>query len=150
MVTLVGSEIVVNAASDTREQSSPEIAALSGGGFVVAWDDQTGSTPTDDVRSQRFDSSGNKVGSEAFFPVDLSAAVGNSLAVAGVSGGGYAVSWSDYFAVNAQLYDSSGTASGSPITVSATNGTGPDLGPLASGGFVDVWTVPSGGIWGAV
>jgi hypothetical protein len=42
MVSLVGSEIVVNAASDTDEQSYPEIAALSGGGFVVAWDDRSG------------------------------------------------------------------------------------------------------------
>jgi hypothetical protein len=28
---------------------------------------------------------------------------------------------------------------GSLITVAATNGAGPDLAPLASGGFVDLW-----------
>jgi hypothetical protein len=98
------------------------------------------------VRSQRFDSSGNKVGSEAFFGVDLNQAAGVNLNIAqlgvtGLAGGGYAVSWSDTSnVVKALLYDSSGNPSGSPITVAtANNGEGVVLAPLASGGFVDVW-----------
>jgi hypothetical protein len=135
MVTTVGSEIVVNAASDTGELGQAQVDALSsGGGFVVTWTDQN----TSDVSIQRFDSSGNKVPSETSF-----GPAGGSAQVAGLAGGGFAVSWSDLSNVaNTQLYNSSGNASGSPITVAAANAfvSGNELAALTGGGFVDVWS----------
>jgi hypothetical protein len=65
MVTTVGSEIVVNdTVHDTDDQSSPQVAALSGGGFVETWADVTDPIAfTFDVRAQMFNASGGKVGS---------------------------------------------------------------------------------------
>jgi hypothetical protein len=59
----VGSEFQVNTWT-TNNQGIPSIASLSNGGFVVVWqsDGQDGSGWG--VYGQRFDSNGNKVGSE--------------------------------------------------------------------------------------
>src|SRR5581483_5121178 len=48
------------------DQENPVIAALPGGGFVVAWEDVSGVGPDSDaaIRLQAFDAGGDKVGGE--------------------------------------------------------------------------------------
>ncbi|SDB03770.1 calcium-binding protein [Bauldia litoralis] len=55
----LGAAFTVNT-STTGNQNEPDITALADGGFVIVWDDDN----TDQVRGQRYDAAGNKVGTE--------------------------------------------------------------------------------------
>jgi Ca2+-binding RTX toxin-like protein len=84
-----GSEKLVNAGS-IGDFVNAEVAGLTGGGFVVVWQDNT---PADSaVRAQRYDAAGNTVGSE----MTVSAVVGNASAnpsVTALSDGGFLVNF---------------------------------------------------------
>ena len=133
MVTKIGSEIVVNAASDTHPQESPEVAALSGGGFVETWID---AAPTHDVRAQILDASGNKVGAEIDLGVTPADVV---LGVTGLANNAFAISWGEVginAGVKIQLFDSAGHTSGGPI--------GPLPSPSGGGGEPALTTLTDG------
>jgi hypothetical protein len=56
-----GIEKLVNTTTAGSQQYS-KVAVLSGGGFVVVWEDDGGTHPA--IRAQRFDAAGNRVGGE--------------------------------------------------------------------------------------
>ncbi|MBV8685468.1 MAG: hypothetical protein JO238_02135, partial [Alphaproteobacteria bacterium] len=111
------------------------VAALSGGGFVVAYDDIDRG-----IYARVFDANGAAQGAE-FFVAKISSV--SDFALTGLASGGFALSWVDSPAgaqaqLKAQIYDSSGSpAAGGAITVGPSNVfAAPVLAPLASGGFV--------------
>ena len=142
-------EIVANTHT-AGDQQAPSIAALADGSFVIAWVDGSGKlfdgTPAR-IKSQHFDASGNKLGSEV--TVNASGSDDQSLPkMNALSTGGYIVSWRETVAsskdnVMAQLYDSSGNPAGSEITLEAF--TSDELGPsygltgLSDGSFLMSW-----------
>jgi rRNA processing protein Gar1 len=78
--TKVGSEFLVNTTT-AGSQDIPIISALSDGGFVIAWSDQSDNSD----KAQVFDATGTKVGSE--FPVTTTTVGGVPTAIANRTGG---------------------------------------------------------------
>ncbi|MBL96165.1 MAG: hypothetical protein CMF70_12780, partial [Magnetovibrio sp.] len=114
--TPVGDEFQINTHTSS-DQQDPSAAALSNGGFVVTWKDESGHSDGSsyDVRGQRFGADGVPAGDE--FLVNTN--VGDYQqrpAVSGLADGGYVVTWesryqdgSDY-GVYSQRYDADGVA----------------------------------------
>jgi len=120
----VGSESIVNA-SLTGNQSRPAVAALSSGGFVVAWEDLPGGGAVSNIKYRLYNSSGQPVTGE------LSAATGpenqNFAAVAGGLNGSFAITWANgatgehagrFFNVSGQP-----TSGATAITIAQSRGT---------------------------
>ncbi|HYI40518.1 MAG TPA: hypothetical protein VE053_09395 [Allosphingosinicella sp.] len=121
---------------------SAEVVALSGGGFLVAWNETVGG-----IRAQLFTDAGVKVG-----PVIIvDAAVGGSQfvpVVASLPSGGFVVAWSDDSGgagarIRAQVFDSAGAKVGSEFAVtpgSPNAQTAPTIAANAAGEFLIGWT----------
>ena len=106
-------------------QSFPTIASLDDGGFVIVWEsaDVHGPTPYISIRGQQFDATGTAVGSEFLVTtVTGSSTTVKFPAVAGISGGGFVVSWDDAVnnSVDARIYSSPSSDTTAP-TVSITD-----------------------------
>lgn len=140
----VGAELRVNTTT-TYFQTSPSVAGLADGGYVVTWTspdaNQTG------IFEQRYDATGAAVGGEVRVNTyTLSAQTASS--VAALSDGGYVVSWAslgqdgDYYGIYSQRYTASGTAVGGEVQVNTFTAGGqvaPSLAGLSDGGYVVVW-----------
>ena len=138
-------------------QQDPAASALDGGGYVIVWEDRSGlggDNSSSSIKGQRFDSAGNKIGGE--FLVNTATEINqDSPSVAGLPGGGFVVTWTDYSNpansgdIKAQLYAPDGSRLGGEFIVNATtSGTQlhPSVTTLASGEFVvSWWTYSSSG-----
>ena len=148
----VGGEIILNTTT-SGAQIATEVAALSGGGFVATWEDDShsgGDTSGAAVRLQVFDGSGSKVGGEVLANTSTTGNQ-NHAVVTGLSGGGFAVVWTDASlqggdasgtSVKAQLFDASGAKVGAEFLVNTSTGSNqanPSVAALASGGFLVSW-----------
>ncbi len=141
----VGAEFLVN--NDmTLYQSTPDVAAMPDGGFVISWASGGASYYGVDgdmsVRAQAFDAAGQKIGSE--FVVNTNDFNGQMRpAIASLPDQGFVISWMDF---SLTLGDTSGTSIKTQIfqlePVLPTN-AGPDL--LAVSGFVGPEAVLHGG-----
>jgi VCBS repeat-containing protein len=103
----LGPDFPVNSTT-VSAQSWPAIAALTGGGFVIVWEDAsaTGSdTAGSAIRGQRFDASGAAQGSE-FVINDTTAGDQLRPDVTGLANGGFAASWAEGAAFRARLFSS--------------------------------------------
>lgn len=103
-----GGELLVNTATEGN-QTLPAVAALTGGGLVVAWEDRSGGLNDTDgscIAAQIIGSDGTLAGKEILVNEETSA---DQLApsVSGLGGGGFLVSWTDQ---SATLADIDGTA----------------------------------------
>jgi hypothetical protein len=149
----VGSEFRVNTWTADNQQY-PSITSLSNGGFVVVWESgctSTGCTAQDGsyygVYGQRFDSNGNKVGSE--FQVNTwTTAYQWYPSITSLSNGGFVVVWSSNgqdgsgWSVYGQRFDSNGNKAGSEFQVNTWTTSWqeyPSTTSLSNGGFVVVW-----------
>jgi hypothetical protein len=142
----VGSEFQVNTYI-SELQVFPSVAGLSGGGFVVTWDSVGQDSSGDGIYGQIFDSSGSKVGGE--FQVNTYTKDDQSFSsVAGLSGGGFVVTWESYdqdgsdWGVYGQVFNSSGNKVGSEFQVNTytTDYQGfSSVAGLSGGGFVVTW-----------
>ena len=140
--TKVGGEVLVNTQT-AGDQAEPHVAALSGGGSVVSWDNVNGSD--NDVAAQVFDASGHPVGGE----LTIATGAGNQVPIgaAGLAGGGFVLVWNDDSGststdVIGQVFDASGAPIGAAFTVNtATAGaqSGMSVVGLPDGGFVVTW-----------
>jgi hypothetical protein len=131
----------------------PVVAPLANGGFVIASLEYSGGVYV--IKGQRYDASGNAVGSQATV-----GQINNPVAplyIRPLASGGYVVVWADIpsgpgqFDIHAQIYDASGNAPGSAFilksfTLIGNSTTGAyqappafDVAGLASGGMVLVW-----------
>jgi Ca2+-binding RTX toxin-like protein len=148
----VGSEILVNATT-AGPQGGPQITALSNGGFVVTWEDdsQSGGDASDGaVRAQVFGADGTPVGTEILINT-TTADDQFEPRITALADGGFVVTWIDNsqsgsdtssYAVRAQVFDAGGTPLGAEISVNTTTANGqfnPNITALADGGFVITW-----------
>lgn len=83
-----GTEFLINTPDEAPIQEKPAVAALDGGGFVVVW--RTSTNPG--ILAQRYDAGGQKEG-EAFLVNAEPQVYRERPTVAGVAGGGFAVTW---------------------------------------------------------
>ena len=159
-----GSEFVVNTTT-SGDQIQPSVSALSGGGFVVTWNDGSGSggdTSGTQIRAQVFASTGVKEGSE----VEVNTTVANDQfrpVVSGLTGGGFAIAWVDDslpassdnlgWNIHTQLFTAQGTAVGPERLVNTSAGYNegiPGIAALENGGYVVTWSLQRGGTGGLI
>jgi Ca2+-binding RTX toxin-like protein len=129
-------------------QYLPAVAGLTDGGYVAVWASAGQDGSAEGVYGQRYDASGQKVGSEFHISTYTSNAQSYP-AVAGLPTGGFVVTWqssgqdgSDQ-GVYAQRYDASGAKAGSEFeipTITAGRQQNPSVATFADGGFVAAWT----------
>ena len=120
----VGLERIVNVGL-TGNQSTPAVAALSNGGFVVTWEDLPGFGSVTSIKYRIYNSSGQPVTGE------LTAAPGPEdqryPAVAGGSNGSFAITWANGASGEhvGRFFDASGqtTSGATPVTIGPARGT---------------------------
>lgn len=142
--TAIGGEFLVNTQT-ISSQMVPNVAALANGGFVISWDDASGT----DMKAQIYDAGGARVGGEfrANTAADYFQEFGD---IAGLAGGGFVATWrttdtaqdgSDQ-AIKAQIFSAMGAKVGAEFLVNSEKigyqyeGT---VAALADGGFVITW-----------
>lgn len=129
----------------TGSQEQPVIARAPSGNFVIAWEDQRGSSQ--DIYARRYDSSGAPLGSN--FKVNDDAGLAGQIhpAVAMDNSGSFIIAWSDdrnqKDEIYAQRYDPLGTPLGHNFRVNDTTGGGYKYYPAVAfggcGNFVITW-----------
>lgn len=146
----VGQEFLVNTYTNGY-QNHPTVTGLADGGFVVSWEGGFSTGPG--LGAQRFDGSGNAIGSE--FVVSPSFANRESTAsLTTLADGSFVVTWTsrsedpfhsnDAPEIRGQIYDTNGAALGSEFIVNSPSANNAFRGEekvtaLASGGFVVTW-----------
>jgi len=139
----IGGETRVN--TDTAGiQEAPAIAALTDGGYVVAWysSDQGYSKG---IYAQRYDAGGVSIGTETRIDTaDTVTSGSRNVKVTGLADGGYVVAWSSAWPndVFSRRYDASGVAVGDETQINAYTShiqESPALVGLPDGGYVVTW-----------
>lgn len=147
-----GTEFLVNTVTKSA-QLQPAITNLLGGGFAIAWTDNSGLADPDyyGVKVQIFSSTGAKIGSELLVNTSTLGAQQNPV-LAPLASGGFVVSWYDFSGaggedgtpgIRSQSFSATGARLGSEVSVNAeTIGTqgDPSVAGLASGAFVVAYT----------
>ncbi|MES2444127.1 MAG: putative Ig domain-containing protein [Pseudomonadota bacterium] len=148
----LGSEFLVNTETEF-DQAFPSVAALTGGGFAIAWhelnEDFYYATQAV-IKVQRYDAAGETVGPEIAAgeqpnPIQLWPGI------TGLRDGGFVVSWEDQsgelgdpdLGIAAQVFDAAGAKVGGVFLVNTqTEGyqREPSITALSNGGFVVTWT----------
>jgi hypothetical protein len=149
----LGEEFRINAAS-AGHQNMPAVAALTDGGFVVAWASAVQEGADADVYVRRFDASGGPLGGDV--GVNTTTADDQSApVVAALAGGGFVVAWaSDVqdgsgYGIYARRYDGAGAPASEEFrvnTATANAQTEPSVAALSGGGFVVAWTSSDGSL----
>ncbi len=131
-----------------KDHVAPAVAPLADGGFVAAWASRGQDGSGFGVFAQRFDKKARPEGAE--FRVNSETAGSQTLpAVAGLSGGGFVVTWQSRkqdgsgLGIFAQRYSASGKAKGDAFAVNTTTKRDqwqPAITPTAAGGFLIAWT----------
>ncbi len=131
-----GSEFIVHSTMP-RTQAQSDGTLLANGNFVITWIDADFNTTADRfVRARIFQPDGTPVGTE----LTLDASGGITPVITGLAGGGFVVTWTSLATMHAQVFDASGAATGSPLTVPTGNSAQyPDIAALANGGFAIAW-----------
>jgi hypothetical protein len=142
----VGGAFLVNT-DTTDDQSSPSVAIAPGGGFIIAWQSNGEDGSGYGIFAQRYDSSGNPVGSE--FQVNTYTTGDQARpAVATDNGGNFTIVWESNgqdgsgFGIYGQRYDSSGNKVGTEFRVNTSTANDQVRPAIAVGPqnqFVIVW-----------
>jgi Ca2+-binding RTX toxin-like protein len=133
-----GTEFKINTYT-SGVQTSPSVAALIDGSFIVSWlsVDQDG-PGNSSIYGQHYDANGIPQGTE--FKISTHA-VATKSSVAGLSDGGFIVTWA-YDDIFGQRYDANGVAQGTEFrinTYSLGAQFNPSVAALSEGGFVVTW-----------
>jgi Ca2+-binding RTX toxin-like protein len=144
--------LLITGSAETRvntttagDQSYPSVAALSDGGYVATWMSSYQDGSGNGIYAQRYDATGNTVGSETL--VNTTTAHTHFPSVAALSDGGYVVTWMSVqdgsgWGIYAQQYDQLGNAVGGEIPVNITTANDqlyPSVAALSDGGYVVTW-----------
>jgi len=152
----IGGEFLVNTQT-SGHQANAMVTDLANGGFVVTWEDSSGTlgdASSTSVKAQIFDAAGTKVGTE--FLVNTETDGGQyELAITGLAGGGFVVTWEDrndaydgvadgidYSGIKAQIFGATGARVGTEFLVSTMTTSDqfyPSISALPGGGFVVTW-----------
>ncbi|MED5462763.1 MAG: hypothetical protein VYC03_09080, partial [Pseudomonadota bacterium] len=146
--TAVGSEFQVNSYT-SNNQYEPSVAGLTGGGFVVTWQDSSGHDggSGDDIRGQIYTKDGTTVGTE-FRVNSYTSNTQNEPDVTALPDGGFVVTWQSdsqdgsYYGIYGQRYDKSGATFGDEFqvnTYTSSHQYDPSVTALADGGFMVTW-----------
>jgi Ca2+-binding RTX toxin-like protein len=161
---------LVNTAT-ANNQDGPQITALSNGGFVVTWVDDSrgvggasGDASSIAVKAQVFAADGTRVGSELLVNT-ATADVQDQQQITALSNGGFVVTWRDASAgiggatgdtassaIKAQVFAADGSRVGSELLVNSATASVqafPQITALSNGGFVVTWVDDSRGVGGA-
>jgi len=146
-----GGEMHVNSYT-ANYQFSPRVDTLSDGGFVVVWTSRGEDGSGDGVYGQRYDASGNLAGGEFLVNVQTDYDQGQA-DVAGLSTGGFVVTWYNYYVpaegryheIYAREYDAAGNPVGGEEKVNSFNGSSqtqlqPVVTDLGQGNYAVVWS----------
>jgi hypothetical protein len=148
----VGSEFTVKTQA-SGFQESPKVAALANGGFVVTWEDDSGTlgdNSEDSITAQLFDPAGAKIGGE--FRVNTTTLGPQKTPdIATLTDGRFVISWYDGSTgdIKAQLFDPTGARVGAEFLVNTEithSQTDPSIAAQADGSFIITWTDYSPGI----
>ena len=142
-----GSEFQISTSTSGRQEQA-QVTALLDGGFVVAWQDDSGLDGSDlGIFGQRYDKYGNTVASE--FQINTHTSDGQEqVHVEGLKDGGFVASWGSYYqdgsqsGVYAQRYSASGETLGSEFRVNTYTNSyqlAPSISSLPDGGFIASW-----------
>ncbi len=156
----VGSELRVNTETANNQLGSV-ISYLDGGGFVIAWEDGSGTlgdSSSTSVKAQVFDQNGAKVGSEFLVNTETEF-VQDDPSIAPLAGGGFVITWNDLDGtpgnivgdIKGQLFNANGAKVGSEFLVNTETAglqAASDVSPLSDGGFVITWTDHDSGTLG--
>ena len=148
-----GPEFLVNTTTSAA-QIEPAIAVLAGGGFVVAWTDDSGSggdTSGYAICGQIFNADGSKSGGE-FLVNTATASEQQNPAVTALADGGFVVAWqtnslangdTSGLATGAQIFNATGGRVGGEFRLNTTTDNHQlevDGAALPNGGFVAAWS----------
>lgn len=146
----LGNDFLVNQTT-LNAQNQPAVAALEGGGYVVAWL-SFGGGGFGNVYARQFNANGSAAGGEFLVNVDTTFNGQLFPNVAALADGGFLVSWADFdnlfpndAAVVGQRYDAAGDAMGGAFRLSGTvpgDQILPVVAGLAGGGFTAAWQSP--------
>lgn len=132
----VASETVASGAS---AQTTPQVAALTGGGFVVVWNDAAGDGAGDaGVKAQIYTSAGVAAGGVIALNTTTSGAQ-SEVAVTQLADGAFLAAWTDDASnsVKGQRFNASGTKIGTEFTAASLNDVSqPDLALMSDGRVV--------------
>lgn len=148
-------EFLVNTLTEETQQA-PTVTGLSGGGFVMAWQDENGAVVGGDagsgaVRAQVFNAKGHAVGSEVLVNT-ATANTQNDPTITTLSDGSFVVAWTDASRfgqgdlatdIRAQVFDAGGSPVGGEIVVNGKVSGGqlaPQITALTNGRFAVSWT----------
>lgn len=151
----VGAEFLVNS-HKVGSQYSPTIAALSGGGFIIAWytSDSAQDGSAGAIKAQVFSASGSRVGAE-FLVNSQTANIQQEPVVTARPDGGFVIAWVNQdpaqdgsgSAIKAQAFDAAGARIDGEILVNTLSGGAqflPEVATLADGRIVVAWASESG------
>ncbi len=127
----------------------PDVAALTGGGFAVAWTDAAGDASGQGIRVSVYDNAGNVVTSDLQVNT-TTAGSQNDASVVGLADGGFLVAWEDDQAslTRAQRFDSAGHLVGSEFTVlDSVGGGAPSMTLLKDGHIAFAFDRLASGDW---
>ena len=148
--TAVGGEFRINS-STIGAQGASVIAALPGGGFVVAWQSNHVVASNNEIYAQRYDAAGVPQGGEVRVNTTLT---NNQLgpAIGVLADGGYVIGWngtldgtSPNAGYHAQRFDAAGNPQGGEFRVNTTtagqqlNNSNNAIAGMSDGGFVITW-----------
>ena len=128
----------------TSDQAQPSITGLKDGGFVVAWESTGQDGSGDGVYGQRYDASGNAVGTEFQINTHTSNEQ-RDVHLASLKDGSFVANWISYnqdgniWGIFGQRFDSSGNTAGSEFRINtntANNQQGAQISSLPDGGFI--------------
>lgn len=128
----------------------PTLAALDGGGFVVAWTGGTSDFQGQDIFAQRFDESGAPEGDQIRLQGVSGLRQDTDPQVVGLEGGGFVLTWSGQTSdgqgtdIFVQGFDADGDPLGPMVRLQGMAGnladTTPQIVGLEGGGFAVTWT----------
>jgi hypothetical protein len=131
----------------TQDQTTPAVATLSDGSFVVTWDSQDQDGNGHGIFGQRFNLTGTRIGDEfqvnSYFQNDQ-----RNSNIAALESGGFVVAWESNgqdgsgLGVFAQMFHADGTRIGDGFKVNTfteLDQSNPSVAPLMDGGFVITW-----------
>ncbi|MDQ3439769.1 MAG: DNRLRE domain-containing protein, partial [Planctomycetota bacterium] len=146
-----GPEFLVNTATQF-DQSNPDVAATTDGGFAFVWRGASGTGPSgssigNDIYARRYSAAGAALGGAFLVNANTTAGEQEQPSAAGLSGGGLVIVWSGSDAgatstdVYARRYDATGAAIGVESMVSATtiDNHNPVVAALG-GGYAVAWS----------
>lgn len=155
-----GSEFRVNTTT-ALYQADPSVSGLADGGYVIVWgaadSNAAPETEADDIWGQRYDATGNTVGSEFLVNTYTSSYQINPV-VTSLANGGFVVVWASNgvdgagLGISSQRFRANGTKVGNEVqvnTFTTDHQYAPSVTTLSDGGYVVVWHSEgqSGGIF---